>query len=162
MLSAVPSGVGQMGQQTPALGKDESLFLCLCPGVHAASLRNLVLRPAQIRSHFGDRFWLMSLSTARMFASLCPIDGGALPKWKPKVAGDHAALRFSLCRWYQMRLLGPKSTPGEPSDAIPQKSPCHLNSCLLASWCWDLGRLIFLHLWHTEGLPGKTLRCSQG
>src|SRR5687768_6176806 len=58
----------------------------------------------------------MSLATARLFAILCPIDGGALPKWKPKVAGDHAALRFSLCRWGQTQLLGPKSTPGEPSD----------------------------------------------
>src|SRR6516164_7618427 len=30
VLSAVPSGLGHMGQQTPAMGKDESLLLCVC------------------------------------------------------------------------------------------------------------------------------------
>src|SRR5687768_2171466 len=38
VLAVVPSRLGEMGQQTPALGEDESLLLCLCPGVHAAPL----------------------------------------------------------------------------------------------------------------------------
>src|SRR5438552_18759270 len=95
-----------MGQQTPAVGKDESLLLRLCPGVHAAPLGSPVLRPEQIGSDLGDGFLLSSLSPPSMFAILSHIRGGALPKGRPKVLKDHTLLRFSMCRWRQTRLLG--------------------------------------------------------
>ena len=69
VLPAVPSGVGHMGQQTPAVGKDASVFLRLCPAIHAAPVCNAVLWPEQIRSDLGDRFLFMSLTTLRM----CPL-----------------------------------------------------------------------------------------
>src|SRR5437660_7511165 len=78
-----------MGQQTPAVGKDESLLLRLCPGVHAAPLGSPVLRPEQIGSDLGDGFLLSSLSPPSMFAILSHIRGGALPKGRPKVLKDH-------------------------------------------------------------------------
>ena len=106
VLSAVPGGLGSMGQQTPAVGKDESLLLRLCPGVHAAPLGSPVLRPEQIGSDLGDGFLLSSLSPPSMFAILSHSRGGALPKWRPKVPRDHTLLRFSMCRWRQTRLLG--------------------------------------------------------
>ena len=106
VLSAVPGGLGSMGQQTPAVGKDESLLLRLCPGVHAAPLGSPVLRPEQIGSDLGDGFLLSSLSPPSLFAILSHIRGGALPKGRPKVPKDHTLLRFSMCRWRQTRLLG--------------------------------------------------------
>ena len=54
----------------------------------------------------------MSRSPAGLFAILYPIRGEALSKWQPKVAGDHASLRFSLYRGCQMRLLGPERGSG--------------------------------------------------
>ena len=46
--------MGQMGQQTLALGKDESVVLRLCLGVYATIVRSAVLRPEEIRSDLGD------------------------------------------------------------------------------------------------------------
>ena len=42
LLPAVPSGVGQRGSQTPAVGKNESAVLRLGPGIHAAPLAALL------------------------------------------------------------------------------------------------------------------------
>jgi hypothetical protein len=56
----------------------------------------------------------MLLCTASLFTVLSPIDGGALPKETPKIAGDHASLCFSLCRGCPTRLLRgyPETTLG--------------------------------------------------
>jgi len=44
LLCLVSSGVGQAGEQTPAMGTDASVVLCLCPGVHAAAARSPLVR----------------------------------------------------------------------------------------------------------------------
>src|SRR5215471_9463305 len=58
----------------------------------------------------------MSLSTPSMLALLYDVRGGTLPPWSPKAAGARASLRFSLCRWRQMRYMGREMTPKESSD----------------------------------------------
>src|SRR5215471_6586231 len=73
----------------------------------------------------------MSLSTPSMLALLYDVRGGTLPPWSPKAAGARASLRFSLCRWRQMRYMGREMTPKESSDI-----EC-IGSLGESGNCWD-------------------------
>src|SRR5687767_4799807 len=58
----------------------------------------------------------MSLSPPSIFALLCHLHGGALPKGRPKVAGSHASLGCSPYRGCQRRQMGHELAPREPSN----------------------------------------------
>jgi hypothetical protein len=62
------AALGHVGQQTLALGKDESVVLPLCPDVHAATARNSGVRPEEIRADLGLRFLVIATSTLSLSA----------------------------------------------------------------------------------------------
>lgn len=91
---------------------------------------------------------------------MSPIDGGALPKETPKVAGDHAALCFSLCRGCPTRLLRPKRGSGR---ALRHRSPRKIRARRELLYVYLRGLDILVHSSLLEHRPEiVTATCFSG